>query len=130
VLAREKGDMHRKVPAGIRLERVLCIKEQRVVRNDYTVSYEGKFYQILCPVGKKQITIEKGLDNKIRLYDGNQRLKCKEIPYRMKRYWQKEETGSDRAGKQWIPPKNHPWRQYGNIKRRVAAPVIPTASNY
>ena len=112
VIAREKGDMHRKEPKGIRLKRVLCIKDKRVVRNDCTISYEGKFYQILNRVSKKSISIEKCLDNTLWFYDGNLRMKYKEIPYRMKRYWQKEERGAEKAGKQWIPPPDHPWRRF------------------
>lgn len=129
VLAREKGDMHRKVPKGIRLESILCIKEERVVKNDYTVSYEAKVYQILTHVNRKRISIEEHLDNTIWLYEGNQRLKYKEIPYRMKRCCQKKERVSERVGKQWIPPKDHPWRQFRISQQRVAA-ATATTSNY
>ena len=127
VLAREKGDMHRKVPKGIRLERILCIKEERVVKNDYTVSYEGKFYQIISHVNRKKISIEERLDNTIWLYDGDQRLKNKEIPYRMKKSYQQKDRVSERVGKQWIPPKDHPWRHFRISQKRVAAPtaIVP-----
>jgi hypothetical protein len=128
VIAREKGNLHRKVPKGIHLERVLCIKEDRVVQNDSTVSYEGKHYQIMNQVDGKSISIEQRLDNTLWLYDGDIRLKYKEIPYRVKRYWQKEETGSEKAGKQWIPPKDHPWRRYKN--QIAAATTLTTNSNY
>ena len=128
VVAREKGDMHRKVPREIRLERVLCIKDDRVVRNDNTVAYEGRFYQILHLVSKKSVSIEERLDKTLWFYDGDVRLKYKEIPYRMKRYWQKKETGTERAGKQWIPPKDHPWRRYKN--QIAAVTTITTNSNY
>ena len=128
VVAREKGDLHRKVPKELMLERILCIKDDRVVRNDNTVAYGGKFYQILHPVSRKRISIEERLDNTIWFYDGDLRLKCKEIPYRVKRYWQKEETGAEKAGKQWIPPMNHPWRQYKN--KFATATTLTTNSNY
>jgi hypothetical protein len=128
VLALEKGDMHRKVPKGIRLERILCIKEARVVKNDYTVSYEGKFYQIINHVSRKRISIEKRLDNTIWLYEGNQRLKYKEIPYRMIKCYHQKDRVSERVGKQWIPPKNHPWRQYRITQNRAATTATP--SNY
>lgn len=127
VIAREKGNMHRKQPKGIRIERVLCIKEDRVVRNDSTVSYEGKHYQIMNQVKSKKISIEQRLDNSLWLYDGNQCLKYKEIPYRMKRHWHKKETGAEKAGKQWIPPKNHPWRYKNQV---AAATALTTKSNY
>ncbi len=128
VVAREKGDLHRKVPQGLRLERILCIKDDRVVRNDNTVAYGGKFYQILHRVSRKRVSIEERLDNTLWFYDGDLRLKCKEIPYRVKRYWQKEETGQEKTRKQWIPPMNHPWRQYKN--KFAAVKTVTTNSHY
>lgn len=127
VIAREKGDMHRKPSPGIQLDRVLCIKETRAVRNDTTISYEGKVYQILSSVDSKRVSIEQCLNNALRLYDGAVRLKYKEIPYRMKRYWQKEEKGSKSVETKYIPPTDHPWRRYKN--NFAAATTLTTNSN-
>ena len=45
-VAKNPVDIHREIPSGIKLERVLSIQDERVVRNDNTVRHEGKFYQI------------------------------------------------------------------------------------
>lgn len=128
VIAREKGDMHREVPKGISLERVLRIKDTRVVQNDFTISYEGKVYQIYSKVNAKQVSTEQRLDNTLCLYDGDRRLRYKEISFRPKRYWQKTETGDGKSGKQWVPPRDHPWRQYKN--KFPAATTLTTNTNY
>jgi hypothetical protein len=128
VIAREEGDLHRDVPKGISLERSLRIKDKRVVQNDFTISYEGKVYQIYSKVNTKRVSIEERLDKTICLYDGDRRLAYKEIPFRPKRYWQKEETGDEKASMPRIPPRDHPWRQYKN--KFPAATTLATNSNY
>lgn len=112
VIAKEKGNLHRKVLRGIMLDRVLCIKETRVLRNDFTVIYGKKIYQVLDKTRARKVTIEERLDGTIKLHDKNQKLRYKEIPYRPMRAWQKKEVGSEKAGKQWIPPASHPWRKF------------------
>lgn len=112
VIAREKSNMHRKVPRGITIERILCIKETRVLRNDFTVIYGKKIYQVLDKTRARKVTIEERLDSTIKLYDKKQKLRYKEIPYRPVRAWQKKEVGSEKAGKQWIPSADHPWRRF------------------
>ena len=46
VLAAAASDLHRKLPRGLRLEEVLCWKEQRVVARDWTLSWGGRVCQI------------------------------------------------------------------------------------
>jgi transposase-like protein len=112
VMAREKGDLHRKVARGINLDRILCIKETRVLRNDFTVIYGKKIYQVLDKIKARKVTIEERLDGTIKIYDKNQKLQYKEVPFSPLRVWQKKEIGSEKAGKQWIPPADHPWRKF------------------
>ena len=112
VIAREKGDLHRKVARAINLNRILCIKETRVLRNDFTVVYGKKIYQVLDKTQARKVTIEERLDGTIKIYDKNQKLQYKEIPFRPLRAWQKKEVGYEKAGKQWIPPAEHPWRRF------------------
>lgn len=42
VLAAESADLHRPIPKGMDLNKILCIKTQRTVRNDATVAHHGK----------------------------------------------------------------------------------------
>jgi len=51
VPARQQQSVFRKTPARTSLDRVLCLKEQRTVNKDHTVSFEGLILQI--PPSKK-----------------------------------------------------------------------------
>jgi len=73
--------MHRPIPAGLDLDRILCIKTERVLRNDFTVSYEGKLFQVLDNVRAKKIVVEDRVDGKIVLRCGDRKLRCKADPY-------------------------------------------------
>jgi len=116
VLPREKLDFHSPLPKGINLDRIFCIKEQRVLRNDFTVSYEGKLYQVYDKIKAEKVSVEELMDGSISLYCKDKRLKYKRIEYLPKKKIEtvkKPKTGViDKASKQWIPPKNHPWRSF------------------
>jgi transposase len=107
--ARESVDMHRAVPKGMNLDSILCIKTPRVVRNDFTVSYEGQFYQILDPNVGKEVIIEEHTNLKTYLTYQGRRIAFKKVrrlpvkikqPGRLRRY-----------SKASIPSARHPWRR-------------------
>ena len=118
VIAREPGDLHREVPVGMRLERILCIKAERVVRNDFTVTHNRKLYQILEKTSAKKVTVEEHLDGTLKIYHQDRKLRHKEVAHRPYRPLKNREKRYTRAGKQWIPPATHPWRKF---KIRAAA---------
>lgn len=111
VKAAERQDVHRKA-GHIDLNRVLCIKATRAVRNDYTVSYNGKHYQILDRTRAQKITVEEQFTGKIRFYSDKGQLQYKEISYRSYTPAKRQEKQHKHAGKQWIPSANHPWRKF------------------
>ena len=114
VQAAKKQDLHQKV-GKVELKRVLCIKAVRAVRNDYTISYSGRLYQILEKTRAQTITVEEQYNGTIKLYNDKEQLRCKEIvcrPYDGKMVKKREEKRIEQAGKQWIPPADHPWRKF------------------
>jgi len=46
VEARSLTDLHRSVPRGLKLEHVLCYQEERLVQNDWTVSWCSRILQL------------------------------------------------------------------------------------
>lgn len=112
VTAQEQGTMHRKIPYGMNIDRILCIKEERTLRNDFTVLYYTKLFQVLEATKAEKVSVEEGLDGTIRLYYKGQSLKYKQIESRpFQRIRKKKEPYIARGSKQWIPPKDHPWRR-------------------
>jgi hypothetical protein len=65
VNAVSKEDLHRPVHLGTNLDKILCIKTNRTVRNDHTIAHEGKLYQIEESTLGKKVTVEKRIDGKM-----------------------------------------------------------------
>jgi hypothetical protein len=66
----------RPIPKGLDLKQVLCIKEQRTVANDNTVSWHGKTLQIpksnlRCSFAKAKVEVRHLLDGQAKIYYKN-----------------------------------------------------------
>lgn len=93
VVPAKKGDAHR--PAQLyKLEHIFCIKEERILTNDYTISFHKQILQldvkqrtIIRP--KNVITICTFLDGTKRLFIRSTELTFKEIHMRPKRQFEK-----------------------------------------
>lgn len=68
----EAEDAHRPLERGVRLEEVLCVREERRVGNDHTVRFESRCYQLLKePTVRvrpgKMVQVEKRLDGSLHM---------------------------------------------------------------
>jgi transposase len=117
VIAHQKADLHRGVPKGIKLGRIFCVKEKRILRNDFTVIYNNKLYQVYDKIKAENVEIEEYIDGNLCVYSKDKRLKVRQIESLPKRkkiaVAKRRRVEVTKASRQWIPPKNHPWRQYG-----------------
>jgi len=116
VAPKEREDLHRRAPAGINLDRVLCIKSERTLKNDFTISYENKIYQIEESIRGKRVVVEERINGAIRIGYKGKTLRFKEIAARP--------TAAKKAKgfsvrKNWRPPHDHPWRKW-KLRRRTA----------
>jgi len=113
VKAIAQGDLHRDVPKDINLDSILCIKTEHVLRNDFTVAHDNKFYQIADHINARKVIVEERINGKIFISYRGMQLSYKEINKRPKR---KEEPKLNvaRAPKRKppIPATDHPWRRY------------------
>lgn len=75
--AENTTDLHRKLPEDLDLRKILCIKEQRTVKNDFTISFRGKLYQILDKIKNKTVTVEIWLDSSIHIASQATELRVK-----------------------------------------------------
>jgi hypothetical protein len=104
----KQSDLHREIPKGTNLDRILCRKTQRVLRNDLTVEYNNKLYQIKDKVNARKIVIEERISGaKIMTYK-NKVLKFKEITSRAKKQ-QKPVHNINKKSQRYVPPVEHPW---------------------
>lgn len=113
--AAKSADLHRSVPRGVHLERVLCFQEQRMVRNDWTISWCNRCFQLaesnqrLSLVGRRIVVCEH-LDGSIHLWFRQRELVWSELPERPQRTKAKP-TKKSPTTQPKKPAKNHPWRK-------------------
>src|SRR5208337_2212616 len=63
VKALRKDDIHRPVPKGLNLDKILCIRTEHPVRNDNTITHNKKLYQLKESLPKKtKVRVEERVD--------------------------------------------------------------------
>jgi hypothetical protein len=118
---RVKANLHKKLnkKEKNKLDGVFSKQYERTVRNDFTISYKNKYYQLTSnqPVTickKDRITVEERMDNTIYLRLRGKYLNYEVLPDKPKKINNK--TWVIAKSKAHKPAPNHPWRQYQNIK--------------
>lgn len=100
----EFADVHRDAK-GYELKNIFCYEQTRQVKNDYTISLNGKLIQLQIsdaplPRPKEYVTIKKYLDDTLHIFYSEKELQYKPINERPKR-----------ARVVTKPKKDHPWRK-------------------
>jgi len=115
VSPQDKVDLHREPPKGINLDGILCIKAKRVLRGDFTISYNRKLYQVEDNIRAKKVIVEKRIDGSIVITYKSNPVKFKEIETRPKKAIftscacaSRTQTGR----KTYTPSPDHPWRKF------------------
>jgi len=109
VEAAKKTDMHRAPGTSVNLDKHLCIKATRTVRNDHTIVYNGKLYQIQSNTKAKKVIIESRISGKIVLNDGSKDLSYVEIKNKPKRETEKKVRITQRYA---VQDDLHPWKKW------------------
>jgi hypothetical protein len=135
------GDAHRS-KNGFDLAAILSHQEPRVVRNDYTVQYKNRHYQIARrSIGgglrSSRITVEEHLDGTVRLRWRGEYLKHERLESAGRAAGTDRQSSSAQAGKRnqkreptgWKPASDHPWRQYRNREPRSASRRPPPGAS-
>jgi len=82
--AKELGSAYRPLPKGLSLKDVFCLKEERTVAGDNTISYNAKAFQILpneyrLSYCKAKVEVHEYLDGSINIFYQGKNLKHKPI---------------------------------------------------
>lgn len=114
VVARSPVDVHRRAPA--QLAEVLSWEETRVVGKDWTVAWQGQWFQIqaeherLSLVGRK-ITVRQLRCGTLQLLYAHKKLRWQKLAQRPERAKvEPRKVGRTKLSK---PPPAHPWRRPG-----------------
>ena len=103
----KEGDLHRPLPKGVDLNRILCVKTERTLNNDFTIAHNKKLYQILDNTPAKKLMVEERIDGSMLMRYKDSVLRFKEITNRppKKKY-------EFKIRKVYVPPPDHPWRRF------------------
>lgn len=121
VPAADSADLHRPVPRGVKLERVLSYQEQRVVMNDWTVLWHNRCFQVseahrTLRLPKKKVLVIEQLDGEVRLEYRGRALAWTELkkpPIGRRRSAAKPRNNAKEPEPKGPkkPSPNHPWRK-------------------
>lgn len=102
-------DVHVRPPHHFNWDKYLCIKDQRTIRNDNTIAYNKKLYQ-LEENDSKKVHIEERIDGSLLIISKGKSLKYKAIIERPKQIvaYKKDRREYNRPIK---PLKDHPWKK-------------------
>jgi transposase len=118
-------DLHRVIPEGVNLNKILCVRTIRVLRNDFTIAHNGKLYQVEDNLNAKEVTIEERINGSMRIIYKNKVLKYREITKRPQKAV--EVLKSRLFARAHMPPKDHPWHNFrfgSSEKEEVLAGAI------
>ncbi|HET8689225.1 MAG TPA: hypothetical protein VFM18_21650, partial [Methanosarcina sp.] len=104
-----KEDMHSKVTSWNEMNKIMTIRTERTVRNDYTIAHEGKLYQLktVLPLKGRNVTFVELLNGRYRIEYKGQRIDFAEVHPRPK----VKTAERKRLYKAFSrPAKNHPWK--------------------
>lgn len=109
VKAKEQDNLHREIPTGVNLDKILCIRTTRTLRNDFTIAHNSKLYQIDKGVRTKEVTVEERVNGSMLITFNDVRLPFREITTRPEK---QQEPVHIRRHKKPTPPADHPWNKY------------------
>ena len=123
VKARYSDDLHRPIPKGVDLDRILCIKTERALKNDFTIAHNKKLYQISDNIRTKKVMVEEYIDGSMVIYHKDNSLGFKEITARPKKEEPKKKYEFKLKRVYAQPTAYHPWKnlkfpQYPQYQQR------------
>ncbi len=65
--ALQAENLHRPLPKGLDIQRILCSKTDRTLKSDFTIAHERKLYQIEDAVKTKKLMVEEYTDGSMAI---------------------------------------------------------------
>jgi hypothetical protein len=117
VLAQKKRNLHKSLTKFEKenLDKIFSIQKTRVVNNDFTIRYEGKWFQLAetqptLVLRKARVLVEERINGEIFISLRGKYLNYEVLPARPEKVKMKI-IGLSRTKPAWKPPANHPWRK-------------------
>lgn len=120
--AASEADLHRPALHSRELDRILCIKEERTVKNDFTIAHNNMLYQIEQVTRAKRVMVEERLDGTVHITYNGQDLRFREITKKLNKATA-EAPLLLQEQKASAPSADHPWKKLLLSKRRREQPI-------
>ncbi len=114
----KKADLHRRLPRGVRLRDIFCIKGRRTITNGYLVKWRGRMFLIKDPsiaIRRRKVEVREHFDGQMEIKFNGRYLKHKEIREQKPVVEQEVKRKASEPVKKkskYIPPADHPWRRH------------------
>jgi hypothetical protein len=120
IKARDMTDVHRSMPAGMKLDEVLSFQEKRTVSNDWCVMWRNRIFQLdhrheAMALAGREVMVREKLDGTIQLLSQGHKLHWKELKHRPQKARLKVPVTNNQK---WNPGADHPWNR--DSARRAA----------
>ena len=119
VIPAKRGNLHQKLSKVEvkQLEKVFSRQEIRYVNNDFTIRYQGNWFQLLDkqPVlvrKKEKVMVEERITGEVFLSLRGKYLNYTVLPERPKKIIEAKIPALAGTKSSWKPPANHPWRRF------------------
>ena len=127
--AKEQDNLHREIPHGLTLDKILCIRTVRALRNDFTIAHNGKLYQIEKAVQAKEVTVEERINGTMFIIHNDEKVPFREITARPAK--PQKPIRVHRPQKGHTPSVNHPWNKYNvmlfrHMRGQSRRPMVST----
>ena len=116
-MALKGGNLHRRLPKGVKFRDILCIKAKRTITNDYTLRWRGRRFLIDNPsiaMRRDKVEVREHFDGQITVKFNRHYLEVHEVfeakPVKIKET--KEPVNDKKKKGKYIPPADHPWRRH------------------
>jgi transposase len=117
VKAKEQADLHREIPREINIDKVLCIRTVRTLRNDFTIAHNSRLYQIEKGVMAKKVTVQERINGNMLITLDDVRLPFREITARPEKPKAPRHVPRYKNTK---PSVDHPWNKWnGQLFKRM-----------
>jgi transposase len=112
-------DVHQPTLSIRELNRIFCIREDRKLRNDFTIAYNGKLYQIKDAIKTQKVAVEERLDGSLHITHRGLDLSYREIKTRSV----KENLKTPLLIERKYQPVDHPWKRLrrANVQLPIAS---------
>jgi hypothetical protein len=113
VVPLEDEDLHRPLPKGIELAKILSVRTPHALRNDFTVAHEGNLYQVQDNIRSKEVIVEERINGSLLITYKGRALRYKQIVARPKKIEEKTKKPDTAVKKEpYLIPQDHPWKRF------------------